>query len=65
MSIFDCLHRSRFNVKYVAQTDLDELVIVRDSSNNLIDLMDSLSTDYPEMSSASFVSRRAKLPVCF
>ncbi|KAI6200451.1 protein of unknown function DUF23 domain-containing protein [Aphelenchoides besseyi] len=65
ISIFDCLSRSRNQVKFIAQTDLDELIILKRKDNNLLKFMEELSEKNPNMSTASFVSRRAKLPPAF
>ncbi|KAI6175763.1 protein of unknown function DUF23 domain-containing protein [Aphelenchoides bicaudatus] len=60
IAIFDCLHRARYNVKYIAQTDLDEIVVVKANNNSLFDFMESTLERNPKMSSVSLVSRRAK-----
>ncbi|KAI6236392.1 Glycosyltransferase family 92 protein [Aphelenchoides besseyi] len=54
ISIFDCLSRSRNQVKFISQTDLDELIILKRKDNNLLKFMDELSVKHPTMSTASF-----------
>ncbi|KAI6185140.1 protein of unknown function DUF23 domain-containing protein [Aphelenchoides fujianensis] len=65
LSILDCLLRARHQVKYVAQTDLDEFVVLGREDDDLIALMEELNEKNPRMASASFISRRAKMPVNF
>ncbi|KAI6192860.1 protein of unknown function DUF23 domain-containing protein [Aphelenchoides fujianensis] len=62
LSILDCMLRAR---RYVAQTDLDEFVVLGREDDDLIALMEELNEKNPRMASASFISRRAKMPVNF
>lgn len=54
-----------YRVKFVAQTDLDEILVLNRQNSTLIDFLNSLLDDNPEIASASFVSRRAKPPISF
>ncbi|KAI6192510.1 protein of unknown function DUF23 domain-containing protein [Aphelenchoides fujianensis] len=65
LSILDCMLRARHQVKYVAQTDLDEFVVLGREDDDLVALMEELNEKNPRMASASFISRRAKMPVNF
>lgn len=60
-NFYDCRH----TVKYIAQTDLDEMFILTEKNKTLVEFMDNLMAKNPEMASASFISRRAKSPVSF
>jgi hypothetical protein len=53
----------RNTVKYIAQTDLDEMFVLNVKNKTLVEFMDDLSNANPNMAAASFVSRRAKSPV--
>ncbi|KAI6175996.1 protein of unknown function DUF23 domain-containing protein [Aphelenchoides bicaudatus] len=64
-SIFDCMHRARYNVKYVAQTDIDEMVVLHNKEETLIELLDKLMNMYPDLAAVSFMSRRAQTPSNF
>jgi len=57
LSIFDCIHRARANVKFVAQTDLDELIYIK-SGKTVLDFMKSFSQAEPYFASVSFQSQR-------
>lgn len=57
LSIFDCLHRARGNVKFVAQTDLDELIYIK-SGETVLSFMESYADREKLFSSVSFQSQR-------
>ncbi|GMT11977.1 hypothetical protein PFISCL1PPCAC_3274, partial [Pristionchus fissidentatus] len=51
-AINDCLLRARYQVKYVSMLDLDEILHVP-NGNFIVDELESLALDYPEMGTAS------------
>ncbi|KAI1727632.1 glycosyltransferase family 92 domain-containing protein [Ditylenchus destructor] len=59
-AIFDCVNRARGKVKYVALTDVDEMLWIS-KNRSVISFMDSLNSTDPDMAAASFRSQRAKL----
>uniref|UniRef100_A0A7E4ZS61 Glycosyltransferase family 92 protein n=1 Tax=Panagrellus redivivus TaxID=6233 RepID=A0A7E4ZS61_PANRE len=58
LGIFDCMMRARYNVKYIAQTDLDETIFVN-GSQTLIEYMESMNKKHPDLVDVQFLSRRA------
>ncbi|CAD5219122.1 unnamed protein product [Bursaphelenchus okinawaensis] len=60
MSLFDCIHRARGNVQYLAQTDLDEMIYVG-KDRSIISFMEIMDKQEPLMASASFRSQRVQL----
>ncbi|CAD5226617.1 unnamed protein product [Bursaphelenchus xylophilus] len=60
MAIFDCVHRARGNVKYLAQTDLDEIIYVG-KDRSIIKFMDIMDKQEPMMASVSFRSQRVQV----
>uniref|UniRef100_A0AC35GMJ8 Glycosyltransferase family 92 protein n=1 Tax=Panagrolaimus sp. PS1159 TaxID=55785 RepID=A0AC35GMJ8_9BILA len=57
LSIFDCVTRSRSHVKYLAQTDLDEFIYIKNGTR-VLDFMKDFDKKHPDFSSASFSSQR-------
>uniref|UniRef100_A0AC35UCG5 Glycosyltransferase family 92 protein n=1 Tax=Rhabditophanes sp. KR3021 TaxID=114890 RepID=A0AC35UCG5_9BILA len=63
LAVMDCMYHARYHVKYVAQVDLDELIVVNSQYKSLLDYLEiktKKGTNY--MSSISFESRFAKYP---
>jgi hypothetical protein len=56
------MHKARWSVDFVAQSDLDEIFHMV-SGNSLIEHLNWLKRKYPAMASANFMSRRVKVPV--
>uniref|UniRef100_A0A7E4V348 Glycosyltransferase family 92 protein n=1 Tax=Panagrellus redivivus TaxID=6233 RepID=A0A7E4V348_PANRE len=57
LSIFDCIHRARSHVKFVAQTDLDEMVYVH-SGITVAQVVEKFVSKRPDTASISFQSQR-------
>ncbi|KAI6236391.1 protein of unknown function DUF23 domain-containing protein [Aphelenchoides besseyi] len=57
MAIFDCTHRARTEVKYLVQTDLDEMLYVG-QKRSVIEFMRAMDLQEPEMAAVSFRSQR-------
>uniref|UniRef100_A0A7E4V0K2 Glycosyltransferase family 92 protein n=1 Tax=Panagrellus redivivus TaxID=6233 RepID=A0A7E4V0K2_PANRE len=58
LGIFDCLVRARYNVKYVAQTDLDETIFVN-GSQSLIQYLEFMNEKHRDAVDVHFLSRMA------
>ncbi|KAI6171189.1 protein of unknown function DUF23 domain-containing protein [Aphelenchoides bicaudatus] len=61
MAIFDCMHQARWNVHFVAQSDLDEMFYVT-ADKSLLNYLHWLEFRNPTMASVNFVSRRVRVP---
>uniref|UniRef100_A0AC34QHG3 Ion transport domain-containing protein n=1 Tax=Panagrolaimus sp. JU765 TaxID=591449 RepID=A0AC34QHG3_9BILA len=59
LAIFDCMHRARHQIKFVAQTDLDEMFHVANGS--LIDFLESVDNSNPDIVAMQFLSRKVHL----
>uniref|UniRef100_A0AC34R3Z7 Glycosyltransferase family 92 protein n=1 Tax=Panagrolaimus sp. JU765 TaxID=591449 RepID=A0AC34R3Z7_9BILA len=59
LAIFDCMHRARHQVKFIPQTDLDEMMYVRNGP--LIDFLEKVDTKNPNMAAMLVLSRKVQL----
>lgn len=62
MSIFDCVHRAKNKVKFLAQLDLDEMLYVR-PKRSVIEFMRAIDIQEPELAAVSFRSQRVRVLV--
>uniref|UniRef100_A0A0K0G261 Glycosyltransferase family 92 protein n=1 Tax=Strongyloides venezuelensis TaxID=75913 RepID=A0A0K0G261_STRVS len=63
VAVMDCMYRARYHVKYVAQVDIDELIITNSKYNNLLDYLEKKSSKAPQaISSFQFMSQFVKFP---
>ncbi|KAI6175762.1 protein of unknown function DUF23 domain-containing protein [Aphelenchoides bicaudatus] len=60
MSIFDCVHRSKGEVKFLAQLDLDEMLYVG-PKRSIIEFMKAIDLQEPELAAVSFRSQRVQV----
>uniref|UniRef100_A0AC34R4B0 Glycosyltransferase family 92 protein n=1 Tax=Panagrolaimus sp. JU765 TaxID=591449 RepID=A0AC34R4B0_9BILA len=60
LAIFDCIHRARHQVKFVSQTDLDEMLYVQNGS--LIDFLENVDKMNQELAGMLFTSHKLHLP---
>ncbi|CEF65991.1 Domain of unknown function DUF23 domain-containing protein [Strongyloides ratti] len=61
VAVMDCMYRARYQVKYVAQVDIDELIITNGNYNNLLDYLEKKTNNgQNNISSLSFMSQFVK-----
>ena len=78
LGIFDCMHRARYtdskqlqgnyhlfrnNVKFIAQSDLDEMFHI--NNRTLLEYLEEMSTKHPKMVDLQFLSKRVRMNVSF
>uniref|UniRef100_A0A0N5C4Y7 Glycosyltransferase family 92 protein n=1 Tax=Strongyloides papillosus TaxID=174720 RepID=A0A0N5C4Y7_STREA len=57
LAILDCMYRARNVVKYVAQVDLDEMIVVSTNYSNLLEFLEKKLKEDSSISSLSFKSQ--------
>uniref|UniRef100_A0A0K0F3Q8 Glycosyltransferase family 92 protein n=1 Tax=Strongyloides venezuelensis TaxID=75913 RepID=A0A0K0F3Q8_STRVS len=60
LAIMDCMYRARYVVKYVAQIDLDEMIVVSKKYSNLLEFLEKKLKEDNSISSLSFKSQFIK-----
>uniref|UniRef100_A0AC34FK16 Glycosyltransferase family 92 protein n=1 Tax=Panagrolaimus sp. ES5 TaxID=591445 RepID=A0AC34FK16_9BILA len=59
LGIFDCMHRARHNVKFVSQSDLDEMFYVKNQT--LLQFLEDMNKMHPKMVDIQFLSKRVHM----